>query len=942
MLGRTLLRVILVFCLFFSIAVVSRAQGGNSGTVSGVVKDQSGAVVPGATVEITNPVSGYIRTTKSGTQGEFTFTNVPFNPYHLTATAQGFAEFTRDVDVRAAVVVNADVNLSIASTGQTVTVTTNGEDLVENDSTDHTDVDNSLFKRLPLESSSSGLSSLITLATPGVSADSNGLIHGMGDHASNSINLDGQPIHDQFSKVFSNQLPVDAIQSMEVIDGAPPAAYGDKTSLIIKITTRSGEGVTKPTGSVYSSYGNFGTETGGFDVAFGGPKWGNFVMVNGLQSGRFLDPPEFQVMHDKGNEASVFDRADYKLNDNNSLQLNFEFTRSWFQTPNSYDAQLATSWNGIVVNNGGLGPNGVAVPAQDQRSKILTLNLAPTYTHVISANAIFTLGAYARRDAFNYYPTADPFADFTPDLQSVSVSQRRSLFNTGVHAEYSYVKGINNIQVGATYEHTFLTEDDGIGIVDPTVNAVCVDATGAPITDPAIVSFSQCGSAAGNSFAACSTTLPGCNPKFLPILGCFDLTRPNPNVAQDGCTLSNSAIYDPFHGHTDVKELGLYAEDTITKGPWSLRFGVRGDLYNALVVARQAEPRVGLAYNLKKTNTVFRLSYARTMETPFNENLVISSGGCGDTVVAALMTISQGFPCATSPLQPGWRNEFHAGFEQAFGKYLVVSGEYIWRYTHYGFDFNVFASTPITLPIEWQKSKIPGWTLRASMPNFHGLTALVVMSSVAARFFPPTVAGIGPAPPPGVFRIDHDEKYNENTHLQYQPWKNGPWFGFNWRYDSGLVTGATPCFANTATCSFSSITVGGVPSIQMLNAITGLPLSPDQEIQGGFECNGVKATLSAPLPFVCPASEFGSFLINVPAPSTENDDHNPQRIGSRNLFDAAIGDDNLFHGDHYKWSLRLTVVNLANKEALYNFFSTFSGTHYVTPRTETLELGFHF
>jgi hypothetical protein len=60
------------------------------------------------------------------------------------------------------------------------------------------------------------------------------------------------------------------------------------------------------------------------------------------------------------------------------------------------------------------------------------------------------------------------------------------------------------------------------------------------------------------------------------------------------------------------------------------------------------------------------------------------------------------------------------------------------------------------------------------------------------------------------------------------------------------------------------------------------------------------------------------------------------------LFDVAIGHDNLFHGDRFKWSARLTAINVANKTAVYNFLSTFSGTHYVTPRAMTAELGFHF
>jgi hypothetical protein len=93
----------------------------------------------------------------------------------------------------------------------------------------------------------------------------------------------------------------------------------------------------------------------------------------------------------------------------------------------------------------------------------------------------------------------------------------------------------------------------------------------------------------------------------------------------------------------------------------------------------------------------------------------------------------------------------------------------------------------------------------------------------------------------------------------------------------------------------------------------------------------------------CPASQYGSTQIKIPAPGTSDDDHNPSRIAPRNLFDLSIGDDNLFRNkDRYHWSLRLTAINVTNKVALYNFLSTFSGTHYVTPRALTAELGFHF
>jgi hypothetical protein len=380
----------------------------------------------------------------------------------------------------------------------------------------------------------------------------------------------------------------------------------------------------------------------------------------------------------------------------------------------------------------------------------------------------------------------------------------------------------------------------------------------------------------------------------------------------------------PFNGHTDIKLLSLYVQDSITKGNWSMNLGLRGDFYNGLTSHKEAEPRIGIAYNVKKTNTILRASYARILETPFNENLVLSSTGCADPVLNPLLVCSSN---AVTPFSPGWRNEFHVGLQQAVGRYLVFSGEYVWKYTHNAYDFGVFGSTPLTFPIEWNNSKIPGVAGRVSVPNFHGFSALFVFSSVAARFFTPQIGGAGAVPPGTVgnaftaFRIDHDEKFNQTTHFQYQPWQRGPWVGFNWRYDSGLVAGAVP--------------VADASGSVDLSGLTG-----DQQLQAGLFCGSAHPTVSAPLG-TC-TSGYGSTLISLPAPGKENDDTNPPRIAPRNLFDLSVGDDNLFHGERYKWSLQLTAINVTNKVALYNFLSTFTGTHYVTPRALTAELGFHF
>jgi hypothetical protein len=888
---RTLLRCAVVFLsltliLGFSSLLCVAQTGMTSGTITGTVTDPTGAVLPGATASILNPVSQYEQSVKTDSAGHFQFANVPYNSYHMTVTMTGFGTFVHDVAVRGTTPVSVPVTMTLGTAATTVQVSS--EDLVNSAPTMDTEIDRNAFAEIPLESASSGLSSLVTLSSPGVTADSNGMFHGLGDHAENSFSVDGQPITDQQSKAFSNQLPETAVQSMQVIEGAPPAEYGDKTSLVIQVTTRSGQGMRKPTGQINYSYGTFGTSTGGFDLGYGKEKWGNFISLDGVNTGRFLDGPEPAVFHDKGNEQNVFDRLDYQIDAANSLHLNANYSRSWFQTPNTYDN----------LNAGGVNLAGAAVTGQtDQKSKIGTIDISPSYTRVITQSSVWNLGAYFRKDNYHYYPSGDPLADLGP-VQQQSIGQDRSLANEGLRTDLTYVKGPNSMKFGAMYEQTLLDEGDTLGIVDPGyLDSLGCMAGGAPVAAP------------------CTTLYP------------YDLTR--------------GGSYYNFLGHTDVKELALYAEDQIRAGNWLFNIGIRGDIYNGLADARQAEPRLGGSYNIKKTNTVLRASYARTMETPFNENLVLASHGCLNAVVNPLLGCQAG---NSGALSPGYRNEYHAGLQQVAGRHFVVSGEYIWKYTSNAYDFSVLGNTPITFPIQWHNSKIPGFALRANLTPVHGLSAYAVMSSVAARFFPPQVGGAGATVgQTGLpFRIDHDERFNETTHLQYQiPGRHSPWYSLNWRYDSGLVAGSAPCYnplsndPNSA-CDATSTTLNGQPAVDLSG------LDADEEYEAGLTCGGMRATPGHPLPAACLASEYGSTLLSIPKPGTGDNDHNPPRVAPRSLFDMAVGNDDLFHGDRYKWGAQITAVNVTNKDGLYNFLSTFSGTHYVTPRTVQGQVSLHF
>ena len=125
-----------------------------------------------------------------------------------------------------------------------------------------------------------------------------------------------------------------------------------------------------------------------------------------------------------------------------SIQLNLGFSRSWFQTPNSYDATYGSAWYGVVTDASGVPSHSpdaadcviaacsLTVGPTDQRSQIRTFNIAPTWTHLFSSSTVYTLGAFVRHDQYNYYPSTDPFADLAPtDLQRETVSQLRFLTN---------------------------------------------------------------------------------------------------------------------------------------------------------------------------------------------------------------------------------------------------------------------------------------------------------------------------------------------------------------------------------------------------------------------------------------------------------------------------------------------------------------------------------
>jgi hypothetical protein len=852
---------------------------GNAGTIQGTVLDSSGGALPNASVTIRNAVSGHTQSTISASDGSFRIANIPPNPYHLEVTARGFNAFKQDLDIRSAVPVQVKATLDVAGSKETINVEAAGADMLEVEASAHVDTDRTLIMKLPNIDPGAGLGQAIIYSTGGVATDGNGLFHPLGDHAQVSFVIDGQPISDQQSKVFSTQLPASAVQSMEIVTGSPQAEFGDKTSLVANITTRSGLGSGRVFGNIDANYGSFGTAGGSLGLGYGTAKIGNFLAVDGVRSGRFLDTPELRPFHDIGNNQTLFDRLDFQPTGRDAFHLNLFMARNGLEIPNSYDQQAS---------------------GQTQRQRVLTWSLAPGYQHTVSSHTLITINPYIRKDQFNYFPSSNTFNDL-PTTQS----QQRQLLNWGMKADVATTIGHHNIKYGVDLKQTRLLENFQFGVTDPTFNPICLDANGNTAGPATVLDPGQCDGLG-------LTANPNLNTGLIP----FDLSR--------GGQLFN------YHATGNVNQAAFYVQDSITLGHFVFTPGFRFDHYGGPATANSPQPRLGIAYNIKGTGTVLRVAYSRTMETPFNENLLLSSatglGGLAQNV----------FGSVGVPLQPGNRNQFNTGFQQAIGRYLLIDADYFWKYTHGAYDFNTLGATTITFPIVWHNSKLDGVTGRVSTTNMKGFQAYWTFGHTRARYYPPEDGGLifqGSPLAGGVFRIDHDQAFQSTGVFRYQH-KNNEWIALTWRYDSGLVVSGVP--------DAGSALIGGSAG-----------MTPLQQVSVGLACNGVFASVASPISDCLSAGggmgKVTSTLLTLPQggydnfASQENDDHNPDRVKPRNVFNLGIGTDNLLHHEgRTRITASLDIANLTNKVALYNFLSTFSGTHFLQPRTALVRIGLVF
>jgi outer membrane receptor protein involved in Fe transport len=388
------------------------------GTIQGTVKDPNGALVPNATVTLSQPVTGYKQTVTTDDQGTFRVVNVPFNTYKLRVEATGFQPAEQSVDLESAVPANIDLALSLEAASAKVTVTADNGAMLETDRTSSdVDISQSLLEKPVGASPSRGIENIVA-STPGFVTDDNGRMHPRGSESQVQFVVDGVPVTDNMSAIFSTSIDARTLRSVEVLTGGIPAEFGDKLAGVINVNTRSGlEGPTQ--GGISFSGGSFSTGEVGADFSTHTRKFGFLTNLSASTSQRYLDPPTIDNFHNFGRTGKGFFRLDYQFNQKDSLRGTFTFGGSNFQIPNRRPQELS---------------------GQDQKQRLRDSSQNITYLHIFSPDTIATVSFFNRSSTAGL--TSNPAS--TP----VVALQDRSLKNFGWLGSLAITKHGHNIKFG--------------------------------------------------------------------------------------------------------------------------------------------------------------------------------------------------------------------------------------------------------------------------------------------------------------------------------------------------------------------------------------------------------------------------------------------------------------------------------------------------------------
>lgn len=461
----------------------------------------------------------------------------------------------------------------------------------------------------------------------------------------------------------------------------------------------------------------------------------------------------------------------------------------------------------------------------DQRQELADFSTAFNWVRTLDPRSTWEMNYSVRTSSSELLPS--------PGDTPVTASQNRRLTTVALTHRYATVRGRHNIRTGIDLQRFPLREQFTFGLTDPAFNS------------PA-------------------------SEEFIPTLTAHDLTR-------------GGGLFRFDQRGTG----GLYAghfQDSIKIGDFHVSLGLRYDMYRFLVDETQLQPRVGVSYHVQRTGTVFRASYNRLLQTPQNENILVSNSDEASVLVAPDVRETVGG--AVVKIRSERQNLYEVGIQQSLGRRLSLNTSFYHKNARNQQDVNNFFNTPIVFPMQLQAIRVNSVESRLVVTPMKGFSGSLAATHARAISTPPFTGGLyigngnvallNERP----FVIDHDQKISLQGVLNYTH-RRGLYSTVSMRHDSGLVTGGSDPEVVAADSDYYDL----LPYVNLLS--------------------------------------------------------DPPRTNPRTIVDVVAGYERIVQ-DRKRWDLNFQVSNITNRVALYNFQSAFVGTRVVQPRTFGVRLRFFF
>ena len=454
---------------------------------------------------------------------------------------------------------------------------------------------------------------------------------------------------------------------------------------------------------------------------------------------------------------------------------------------------------------------------QDQRQVLRDFSVSAGWVRVLSPQSTVDSTVSYRTSVAQLFPS--------PGDTPVTASQARHLSTVTVLSRWNRIWGPHNVRAGFDYQHFPVSENFTFGVTDRL--------------------FNVSGSA-----------------RFNPSLVQYDLTR-------------GGRLFQ-FGGKAGGNFYSGFLQDGAQWGRLRLALGLRYDNYRFLSQGNQLQPRVGMSFHVRETGTVLRASYNRLLQTPPNENLLLSSSEAAGALAPPRVLETLGG--AVVRIRSERQNVYEIGLQQAIGRKVSVNAAYHHKDSWDQQDNANFFNTGIIFPTSLKRLRVNGVEGRVATLPVRGISGSVSVTHSHAVSTPPFTGGlfIGSTAidllSAGPFVIDHDQALGVHGVIQYNH-RKGFWLTASIRFDSGLV--ANP--------------------------------SDPAEVAKDPDYYDL-------LPYV-------NLTADVP------------RVRPHTIADLVAGYERKASDGRPRWEASVYASNITATTALYNFQSVFVGTRLVQPRT---------